>query len=299
MNALTIDVEDYFHTEAAAGAVSREQWSQQPSRVEASTLALLEMFDRHGVKATLFILGWVAERFPALIRQASEAGHEIACHSYWHRAIFRLTPDEFREDTKRAKAAIEDAAGTGVTGYRAPSFSMIPGTDWALNTLAELGFLYDSSVNPIRHDFYSNASAPRQPYKVAAGSLWELPIATVRVAGQNLPMGGGAYLRIFPLRYMQWGLKKLSQEGSVAMFYLHPWEVDPDQPRLPLSMKSRLRQYTNLRHTQNKLETLLAEFSFGPVIAAYPQLKSESAAAMAEPVVRPRISLSAAKVSQS
>ncbi|HUS18592.1 MAG TPA: XrtA system polysaccharide deacetylase [Terriglobales bacterium] len=301
MNALTIDVEDYFHTEAASGAVSRDQWPHQPTRVEASTLQLLQMFDRHSVKATLFILGWVAERFPALIRQAADAGHEIACHSYWHRAIFRLTPDEFREDTKRAKAAIEDAAGTGLAGYRAPSFSMVSGTEWALDILAELGFLYDSSVNPIRHDFYGNASAPRQPHKVAGGALWELPIATVRVAGQNLPMGGGAYLRIFPLRYMQWGLKQLREEGSVAMFYLHPWEIDPEQPRLPLGMKSRLRQYTNLRQTQSKLESLLSEFSFGPAIAAYPELGGNAGALIAKPAGRAAMSLSpeAAKVSQS
>ena len=276
-NALTIDVEDYFHTEAASAAVNRDQWSEQPSRVESSTLALFELFDRYGVKATLFFLGWVAERFPSLVREAVAAGHEIGCHSYWHRAVFRLTPEEFREDTKRAKAVIEDAGSAPVLGYRAPSFSMVPGTGWAHEILAELGFLYDSSVNPIRHDFYSNAGAPRRPYKLLDGALWELPIATVRMAGQNLPMGGGAYLRIFPLWYMRWGLKRINQgEASPAMFYLHPWEIDPGQPRLPLSAKSRLRQYTNLSNTHQKLESLLAEFSFGPASAAFPELQTTS-----------------------
>jgi polysaccharide deacetylase family protein (PEP-CTERM system associated) len=280
-NALTIDVEDYFHTEAASGAVGREAWDIQPSRVEASTFALLELFDRHGVKATLFFLGWVAERFPELVREAVAAGHEIGCHSYWHRAVFRLTPTEFREDTARAKGEIEAAGSCPVMGYRAPSFSMVPGTDWAISILAELGFLYDSSVNPIRHDFYSNAGAPRKLHRVADGKLWELPIATVRIGGQNLPMGGGAYLRIFPLWYMRWGLKQINQEGSPAMFYLHPWEIDPDQPRLPLGAKSRLRQYTNLRNMHTKLEALLSEFKFAPAVVAFPELGGAASSAPA------------------
>ncbi len=287
-NALTIDVEDYFHTEAASGAVNRDQWGDQPSRVESSTLALLELFDRYGVKVTLFFLGWVAERFPGLVQEAVAAGHEIGCHSYWHRAVFRLTPEEFREDTKRAKAMIEDAGSTPVLGYRAPSFSMVPGTDWALDILAQLGFLYDSSVNPIRHDFYSNADAPRRPYRVAQDSLWELPIATVRLAGQNLPMGGGAYLRIFPLWYTRWGLDHINRtESSPAMFYLHPWEIDPDQPHLPLSTKSRLRQYTNLRYTHKKLEALLGEFRFAPAAVAFPELQRELTARSAQVLQSP------------
>lgn len=283
-NALTIDVEDYFHTEAASGAVSRDQWAEQPSRVESSTLALFELFDRYSVKTTLFFLGWVAERFPSLVREAVAAGHEIACHSYWHRAVFRLTPEEFREDTKRAKAVIEDAGSSPVLGYRAPSFSMVPGTEWAHEILAELGFLYDSSVNPIRHDFYSNANAPRRPYQLAGGALWELPIATVRMGGQNLPMGGGAYLRIFPLWYTRWGLERINAvESSPAMFYLHPWEIDPGQPRLPLSTRSRLRQYTNLRLTHKKLEALLGAFRFAPALAAFPELRPAASTPSMEP----------------
>lgn len=279
-NALTIDVEDYFHTEAASAAVSRDQWTEQPSRVESSTFALLELFDRYGVKATLFFLGWVAEHFPGLVREAVAAGHELGCHSYWHRALFRLTPEEFREDTKRAKGVIEDAGSTPVLGYRAPSFSMVRGTEWAPDTLAQLGFLYDSSVNPIRHDFYSNADAPRRPHLIAGNSLWELPIATVRMGGQNLPMGGGAYLRIFPLWYTRWGLNRINKtEGAPAMFYLHPWEIDPEQPRLPLPAKSRLRQYTNLRATHQKLETLLGEFRFAPAAVAFPELQRATSSA--------------------
>lgn len=278
LNALTIDVEDYFHTEAMSAAVSRDQWDVQPSRVERSTMELMELFDRLGVRATLFFLGWVAERFPALVSQAVKAGHEIGCHSYWHRAVFRLTPAEFQEDTARAKKVIEDAGGVPVWGYRAPSFSLIPGTEWAAEILAELGFTYDSSVNPIRHDFYSNAGAPRHPHQIAGGALWELPIATVRFAGQNLPVGGGAYLRILPYAYSRWGLRQLNREEQMpAMFYLHPWEIDPGQPRLPVGAKSRVRQYTNLGHTLGKLEALLTAFPFGPAIEAFPQVRVPSA----------------------
>lgn len=275
LNALTIDVEDYFHTEAMSAAVSRDQWDVQPSRVERSTMELLDLFDRLGVRTTMFFLGWVAERFPGLVGHAVKAGHEIGCHSYWHRALFRLTPAEFAEDTARAKKAIEDAGGAPVLGYRAPSFSLVPGTEWAPDILVQLGFTYDSSVNPIRHDFYSNAGAPRHAHQVASGALWELPIATVRFAGQNLPVGGGAYLRIFPYAYSKWGLGRLNRgENLPAMFYLHPWEIDPGQPRLPVSAKSRLRQYTNLAAMRGKLEALLRAFRFGPAIEAFPQVRS-------------------------
>ncbi len=264
-NAITVDVEDYFHTEAMSAAVSRDEWEKMPSRVEENTRRLYDLFERYGVHGTFFFLGWVAEKFPHLVQEAVARGHELACHSHYHRAVFRLTPAEFHEDTRRAKQAIEDAGGAPVLGYRAPSFSMVPGTEWALEILAELGFTYDSSVNPIRHDFYSNAGAPRSPHKVSGGRLLELPIATRRFAGQNLPMGGGAYLRIFPLAYSKWGLKAINRAEGPAMFYLHPWEIDEHQPRLAVSLKSRLRQYTNLGRMYPKLESLLQTFEFGTV----------------------------------
>lgn len=269
LNAMTVDVEDYFHTEAMSTVVAREQWGEMPSRVQASTERLLDLFARHKVRATFFFLGWVAERFPELVKLAAQQGHEIACHSYWHRPVFRLTPEEFREDTLRAKDVIETASGRPVQGYRAPSFSMTPGTEWAQEILGTLGFTYDSSVNPIRHDFYSNADAPRTPYALAPG-VTELPIATTQFAGNRWPCGGGAYLRAFPLAYFRWSLRRLNQrEAMPAMMYLHPWEVDAEQPRLPAPIKARLRQYLGLKRMQPNLESLLRQFSFAPVETAF------------------------------
>jgi polysaccharide deacetylase family protein (PEP-CTERM system associated) len=263
LNALTVDVEDYFHTEALASLVRREQWDEMPPRVLANTRRLLELLAKHDVRATFFFLGWVAEHFPQLVRETAQAGHELGCHSYWHRPIYRLSPAEFCTDTQQAKRAIEDAAGVPVRGYRAPSFSLVPGTEWAAEILAELGFSYDSSVYPIRHDLYGNHSAPRQPHRIASGALLELPVATLRFGGTNLPVGGGGYLRLLPYTYTRWGLTRLNQrEGLRAIVYLHPWEIDPEQPRLRARWKSRLRQYTALRQNEQKIERLLRDFRF-------------------------------------
>jgi polysaccharide deacetylase family protein (PEP-CTERM system associated) len=270
LNAMTIDVEDYFHTEAMSEAVKPDDWPSMPSRVQANTEALYELFEKKKIKATFFFLGWVAEKFPSLVSQAVSLGHEIACHSYWHRAIFRLTPEIFREDCLRAKAAIENAGNTKVTGYRAPSFSLTPGTEWAAEILAEVGFIYDSSINPIRHDFYSNAGAPRTPHRLKCGGLLEIPIATSVVCGRTFPVGGGAYFRIFPYRYSARGISSINNgEQRPAMFYLHPWEIDPGQPRLNVKLKSRLRQYTKLGSTYRKLDRLLDEFQFGATRDAF------------------------------
>jgi polysaccharide deacetylase family protein (PEP-CTERM system associated) len=270
-NAMTIDVEDYFHTEAMSEAVSPDQWMSMPSRVQKNTERLLELFEQRDVKATMFFLGWVADKFPSLVSQAASAGHEIACHSYWHRAVFRLSPEQFRDDTQRAKDAIEQAGNVRVKGYRAPSFSLIPGTAWAADILVDLGFDYDSSINPIRHDFYDNRNSPRQPHRIANGSLLEIPIATSLFAGQVLPVGGGAYFRIFPYMYTSWGLRSLNEnENRPAMFYLHPWEIDSAQPRLPVKLKSRLRQYVALDSTFGKLQRLLNQFQFDTVENTFP-----------------------------
>lgn len=268
-HAITVDVEDYFHTEAMSAAAPRDQWDSFPSRVESNTRRLLDCFAEHDVKGTFFILGWVAKKFPALVKEIADAGHEIACHSYWHRAVFRLEPAEFRTDTSDAKKAIEDAGGHAVVGYRAPSFSITPGTEWAYDVLAELGFAYDSSVNPIRHDFYGNPHAPRGPHIVGRGRLVELPIATSRVLGQNWPAGGGAYLRLFPRGYFHRAIAALEQESTAGMFYLHPWEIDPEQPRLEVGLKSRFRQYTGLQRMQPNLEKLFSRHQFGPVREVY------------------------------
>jgi len=272
LNAMTIDVEDYFHTEAMSEAVHRDQWATMPSHVQRNTERLYELFEQLSVTATMFFLGWVADRFPGLVSQAVKLGHEVACHSYWHRAVFRLTPEEFREDTKRAKDAIESAANVKVHGYRAPSFSLVPGTEWAPDILAEAGFTYDSSINPIAHDFYSNVNAPRVPHRLAQSGLLEIPIATAKLAGRTVCVGGDAYFRIFPLRYSRWGLSYVNRdEQRAAMFYLHPWEIDPEQPRLKVKAKSRLRQYTALGSTYGKLDRIMKDFAFGTAHAAFSQ----------------------------
>ncbi len=262
---LSIDLEDYFQVEAFAGSVSREDWDRFPSRVEANCHRLLDTFDRHNVKATFFVLGWIAQRFPALVREVHERGHELACHSYWHRKINSLTPAEFRADTRAACDAIQQAASVRVTGYRAPTWSVTPTSLWALDILVEEGFTYDSSIFPIQHDLYGIPGASRYPYfhTTSHGErLLEFPPATVKLVGRNMPAAGGGWFRIFPLFYTKWAFRRFEAENRPAVFYLHPWEIDPDQPRISASLKSRLRHYTNLRSTQSRLDDLLRSFQF-------------------------------------
>ena len=266
LNAFTVDVEDYFHTEAMSSFVSREHWNQMPSRVQSNTYRLFEMLAKYNVRGTFFFLGWVAEHFPALVRDAVQLGHEVACHSYWHRPVYRLSRSEFREDTLRAKAAIENAGGIRVRGYRAPSFSLIKDTEWAFDILAELGFSFDSSVHPIRHDLYGNPDAPRVPYRTANGAILELPIATIRIGGSNFPCGGGGYLRLFPYAYLRWGLSRFNtRDARSAVVYMHPWELDPHQPRLAVDLKTRIRQYSGLASAEHKVDSLLRNFRFGTI----------------------------------
>lgn len=264
-NALSVDVEDYFQTEAMSSVAPRNRWAAFNSHVEANTHALFELFARYDVRATFFFVGWIADRFPALIRQACAAGHEVGCHSYWHRPVSRLTASEFREDTRCAKDAIESAAGTPILGYRAPSFSINGSVAWAYQILEELGFRYDSSLNPVHHPLYGNHAAPRNPFQVVAG-LHELPIATWRILGQNIPVGGGAYLRILPYRLLKTGVTSINRgEHRPAVLYLHPWEIDDRQPRLPASWTSRIRQYSGLSKMKSKLERLLQDFKLGTI----------------------------------
>jgi polysaccharide deacetylase family protein (PEP-CTERM system associated) len=270
VNSITVDVEDYFQTEAMASTVMRHEWDQLPTRVERNTQRIFELFAERDVKGTFFFLGWVAEKFPELVRRAVELGHEIACHSYWHRLVYRMTPEQFREDTKRAKAVIEDIAGRRVLGYRAPSFSLVKSTEWAFEILVELGFRYDSSICPIRHDLYGNSDAPRTPHQIAGGKLMEFPIATLAIGRHNFPVGGGGYLRILPYSYTRWGLSHLNRAEKLRIVvYTHPWELDPEQPRLSASARSRFRQYSGLRTTVGKLERLLKDFRFAPIIKNY------------------------------
>ncbi len=262
---LSIDLEDYFHVEAFAGVVSRDDWDRYPARVEHNCHLLLDLFDKHSVKATFFVLGWIAQRFPRLVREVHERGHELACHSYWHRKVSSLSPVEFRADTRAACDAIEQAASVRVMGYRAPTWSVTPQCLWALDILSEEGFTYDSSIFPIRHDLYGIPGASRHPYYHTArhgGRLLELPPATVRIRGRNFPAAGGGWFRMLPFGYTKWAFRRFEHEGTPLVFYLHPWEIDPDQPRIAAPLKSRLRHYTNLDRTKARLEHLLQSFKF-------------------------------------
>jgi len=264
-NAISVDVEDYFQTEAMSVVAPRSRWDSFPAHVESNTSTLLDLFARYRIRATFFFLGWVAERFPQLVRKTHELGHEIGCHSYWHQVVFRLSAEEFREDTCRARNVLQDTIGASVRGYRAPNFSINQSAPWAYPILEDLGFEYDSSIYPIHHELYGNHRAPRAPH-LAGTSLMELPVATWRVWGQNLPVGGGAYLRILPYTLTKNGIRSINRnENSPAVLYLHPWEIDTSQPRLQASWKSRMRQYTGLAGMKQKLERLLQDFTLGPI----------------------------------
>ena len=260
INIMSVDVEDYFQVEAFSGVVDRRRWDEFPCRVEPNTHRILNLLDEVGVRSTFFILGWVAERFPGLVREIVARGHEPACHSYWHRLVYKLSPQEFREDLRRAKTAIEDAAGEPVYGHRAPSYSITARSLWALDILRQEGFTYDSSIFPVHHDFYGIPNAPRAPFLVetSAGTLREYPVSTFRLAGShNFPAGGGGYLRILPFWYTRLGVRRIQAEGLPLILYIHPWEVDPEQPRIAAPLKSRLRHYTNLRATASRLRRVL------------------------------------------
>jgi polysaccharide deacetylase family protein (PEP-CTERM system associated) len=265
VNVMSVDVEDYFHVESFSDVVDRADWDGYACRVEPNTRRLLDVLEECGVEATFFILGWVADRYPHLVREIVARGHEPACHSYWHRLIYRLEPREFAEDTRRAKEAIEQAAGVAVQGYRAPSYSVTRRSLWAFDILTELGFTYDSSIFPIHHDVYGIPDAPRHPFRIAtpSGPLIEYPITTFRLLGRrNLPVGGGGYLRILPFWYTRLGCARAAHDELPLIVYIHPWEIDPAQPRLGGRLKSRLRHYTNLAKLEGRLRTLLGSGKF-------------------------------------
>jgi polysaccharide deacetylase family protein (PEP-CTERM system associated) len=290
-NAFTIDLEDYFHTEVASSVVPFSKWDAMPSRIPATVPRLLDQLDKHKVRSTVFVLGWVARKHPALVREIAARGHEIACHSNLHRAVFRLDAADFYQDTMAAKRSIEDAAGQSVRGYRAPSFSITPGTEWAFDILGELGFQYDSSVNPVRHKFYGNPDAPRVPYEIGKTGLLEIPIATWRVAGRNLPVGGGAYLRLLPYSYINAGLKSINnREGRPFTVYMHPWEIDSFESPLNLKWTSKIRQTWGTKSMDRKLDTLLSSFKFAPIWDVYSSLMPASKSQQTgEALAMPRI----------
>ncbi len=268
VNALTIDVEDYFQVSAFDRTVPRDSWDRLPSRVERNTQRLLDVLSEQGVMATFFVLGWVADRFPGLVAAIAGRGHEIASHGYGHELVYTLTPDAFRADVRRAKRSLEAACGCTVEGYRAPSFSITRASAWALDVLVEEGYRYDASVFPIHHDRYGVPESPRHAYALTrpGGSLVEFPASTTRLASMNLPVAGGGYFRLLPYAWTRWGIRRVNQrERRPIIFYLHPWEIDPEQPRLPAGVTSRFRHYRNLRQTEPRLRRLLGEFAFAPV----------------------------------
>jgi polysaccharide deacetylase family protein (PEP-CTERM system associated) len=268
LNAMTVDVEDYFHVSVFDRTVPRADWESLESRVVVNTQRLLDLFDEHAVRGTFFVLGWVADRYPSLVRSIAERGHELASHGYAHRLVYEQTSEGFREDVRRSKALIEDLSGQEVKGYRAPSFSVTEQSLWALDVLLEEGYRYDASIFPIRHDRYGIPDAPRWPHAMtrAGGRLFEVPGSTVRVGGTNLPVAGGGYFRILPYAWTRWGIRRVNRvDGQPAVFYLHPWEIDPRQPRLPASPLGRFRHYRNLHITEARLRSLMRDFRFGPL----------------------------------
>lgn len=265
-NAMTVDVEDYFHVSALASSIDRESWDKLPCRVERNTHRLLDLFDARGVRATFFVLGWVAERYPALIAEIAQRGHEVACHGLTHELVYAQSPETFREQTHRAKTVLEDIAQAPVLGYRAASYSITARSLWALDILVELGFAYDSSIFPVRHDRYGIPNAARWPGEITAPSqarLVEFPLTTLEVAGFRLPVAGGGYFRLFPYALTRYAFRRVNErERRPFIFYLHPWEIDPDQPRVSTSLLSSFRHYNNLRRCEDRLTSLIGDFTF-------------------------------------
>lgn len=259
---MTVDVEDYFQVQAFAGCVKREDWDSLPCHVEANTDQILAQFAENNTVATFFTLGWVAARYPALIRRIVEAGHELASHGHGHQLVHQLSPAEFREDLQRAKGTLEDAGGVTVRGYRAPTFSIGPQNPWAFDVLAETGHLYSSSVYPVRHDLYGAPDAPRFAHRVASGSLLEIPLTTLRLGQHNVPIAGGGYFRLMPYSVFKAALKRFNaSENKAGVFYFHPWEIDADQPRITgASRLAKFRHYVNIGAVPRRLDKLLRDF---------------------------------------
>lgn len=267
-NALTIDVEDYFQVAALAEAVGQDDWHSMEYRVEANTDRLLELFDQRNIKATFFTLGWVAEKSPILVRRIKDAGHEIASHGYSHQLVYNQTPEVFREETRRSKDVLENIIGEPIFGYRAASYSITAQSRWALDILYEEGFTWDSSIFPVHHDRYGMPGTPFAPYQLQTpngGKLTEFPLSTCPLGSYRLPIAGGGYFRLFPYWFSRWGLGRINRAGQPFIFYLHPWEIDTEQPRLKVKPLSRFRHYNNLDKCMNRLESLLEDFDFGPV----------------------------------
>lgn len=276
-NAFTVDVEDYFQVEGFANAIDRSSWDGFRTRVKGNTSLLLEMLDERKVRATFFVLGWVARKHPEIVRQIAAAGHEVASHGMSHRLIYTQAPDEFRRETRDAKALLEDLAQRPVTGYRAATYSITSRSLWALDVLCEEGFRYDSSIFPMRHDRYGIPDAEQKPHVLTTpggARLVEFPISVLRYGGAKIPVAGGGYFRLFPYGLTRWALRKLNAQQQEFVFYIHPWEVDPDQPRVEgAGALSRFRHYLNLDRCAQRLDRLLGDFEFDTMHAVLAQRK--------------------------
>ena len=281
LNALSVDVEDWFQVGAFEDVIERGSWDALECRVERNGDAVLSLFDEAGIKGTFFTLGWVAERYPSLVRRIADAGHEIASHGYAHDRVFNFSPDEFATDLQKSRKLIEDAAGQEVTGYRAPSFSIDTRTPWAHEVLAEQGYAYSSSVAPVKHDHYGWAESPRFIWKpLPASDFVEIPVTTAELAGKRLAAGGGGFFRLLPYAFSSWAIRQVNKkEGRPAIIYFHPWEIDPDQPRVEnASFKSKLRHYSRLDAMASKLRRLANEFEWGRLDAIVEREKTRIAA---------------------
>lgn len=284
INALTIDVEDYFNVSGFESEIRYEDWGRYESRVERNTYKILTILNKFNVRATFFALGWIAERYPNLIRDINLEGHEIASHGYAHRLVYRQTEKEFREDLKRSKGLLEAIIGNRVIGYRAPSYSIIKDSLWALDILMEEGFLYDSSTFPIRRDRYGIPNGNRFPYMIYGknkNAILECPLSTVVILNYRIPVAGGGYLRLFPYWFIEWGLRRINQrENQPAIIYLHPWEIDPDQPKIRARWINQFRHYINLDQMEIRLQRLLSTFSFAPIREVYADALNSSVPAI-------------------
>ena len=279
-NALTVDVEDYFQVYAFASHIARDTWDRLPCRIERNVDLILAMLDEHKVHATWFTLGWIAERYPGLVRRIVEQGHELASHGYAHQRATGQSREEFSQDITRAKSLLEDLGGVAVKGYRAPSFSIGRGNLWALECLSEAGYRYSSSVYPIRHDHYGMPEAPRFAFYPAGGSgLLELPVTTVSLFNRNLPAGGGGYFRLLPYWVSRWCLQRVNTvDRQPCIFYFHPWEIDPGQPRQRgISLKTRFRHYVNLSSMERRIRALFTDFHWDRMDRVFPAANNEPA----------------------
>jgi len=265
LNAMSIDVEDYFHVAALSESIDIADWTNIPSRVESSTYKILDLFDKQDVKATHFVLGWVAERFPDLVKEIAKRGHEVACHGYSHQLIYSQSPEVFKQETDRSKKLLEDLISQEILGYRAASYSITRKSLWALDILVEAGFKYDSSIFPVHHDRYGIHGSPENPHILQTPKgykLVEYPLSTYKMLGQTIPVAGGGYFRLYPYWLSRYFYNKINRQKDSFVFYLHPWEVDPEQPKVEVSWFSKFRHYNNLDKCEERLEALTTEFKF-------------------------------------